>query len=153
MYSQLTTYRVCYADTDQMQYMYYGNYARLYEIGRVEAMRALGFSYKAFEEQGILMPVLDLQAKYLQPARYDELLQIKTTVLEPPTVRIKFKYEVFNEQKVLLNEGFTTLVFVNKLTNKPCKAPADFLSALQKHFVWTSGSKSFIRGGLFRCLF
>ena len=53
MYSQLTTYRVCYADTDQMQYMYYGNYARLYEIGRVEAMRALGFSYKAFEEQGI----------------------------------------------------------------------------------------------------
>lgn len=153
MYSQLTTYRVCYADTDQMQYMYYGNYARLYEIGRVEAMRALGFSYRAFEEQGMLMPVLDMQSKYLHPARYDEWLQIKTTVLELPTVRIKFKYEVFNEQKVLLNEGFTTLVFVNKQSNKPCKAPADFLAALQKHFVWTSGWRSYLSGGLFACLF
>lgn len=134
MYTHLTTYRVCYADTDQMQYMYYGNYARLYEIGRVEAMRALGFSYRAFEEQGIMMPVLDLQSKFMQPARYDELLQIKTTVLELPSVRIKFKYEVINEQKVLLNEGYTTLVFVNKQTNKPCKAPADFLAALQTYF-------------------
>jgi acyl-CoA thioester hydrolase len=134
MYTHPTTYRVCYADTDQMQYMYYGNYARLYEIGRVEAMRALGFSYRAFEEAGIMMPVLDLQSKFLQPARYDELLQIQTTVLELPSVRIKFKYEVFNEQNVLLNEGFTTLVFVNKLTNKPCKAPADFLAALQCFF-------------------
>jgi acyl-CoA thioester hydrolase len=134
MYTHLTTYRVCYADTDQMQYMYYGNYARLYEIGRVEAMRALGFSYRAFEEAGIMMPVLDLQSKFLQPARYDELLHIQTTVLELPSVRIKFKYEVFNEQKMLLNEGFTTLVFVNKLTNKPCKAPADFITALQSFF-------------------
>jgi len=135
MYTHLTTYRVCYADTDQMQYMYYGNYARLYEIGRVEAMRALGFSYHAFEEQGIIMPVLDLQSKYLQPARYDELLQIKTTVLETPSVRIKFKYEVYNEQSILLNEGFTTLVFVNKQSTRPCKAPANFVTALQQYFV------------------
>ncbi len=135
MYTHLTTYRVCYADTDQMQYMYYGNYARLYEIGRVEAMRALGFSYRAFEEQGIMMPVLDLQSKFVQPARYDELLQIKTTVLELPAVRIKFKYEVYNEQKELLNEGYTTLVFVNRQSNKPCKAPADFLATLQNYFV------------------
>lgn len=134
MFVHSTQYRVCYADTDQMQYMYYGNYARLYEIGRVEAMRHLGFSYRNFEENGILMPVMDLQAKYLAPARYDELLSICTTVLELPAARIKFKYELFNEKMELLNEAFTTLVFVNASTNRPMRAPADFVAALAPHF-------------------
>lgn len=135
MFVHSTHYRVCYADTDQMQYMYYGNYARLYEIGRVEAMRHLGFSYKNFEANGILMPVMDLQAKYLAPARYDELLTIRTTVLELPAARIKFKYEVFNEKQELLNEAFTTLVFVNSTSNRPMRAPADFIAALAPHFA------------------
>ncbi len=135
MFVHSTHYRVCYADTDQMQYMYYGNYARLYEIGRVEAMRSLGFSYRIFEENGILMPVLDLQAKYFAPARYDDLLTIRTTVLELPAARIKFKYEVLNELDELLNEAFTTLVFVNAATNRPMRAPADFITALAPHFA------------------
>lgn len=135
MFVHQTTYRVCYADTDQMQYMYYGNYARLYEIGRVEAMRALGFSYRDFEANGIMMPVLDLQARYLAPARYDELLQIRTTVLELPAVRIKFKYEIFNEAGLLLNEAFTTLVFINSASQRPCRAPEHFLAALALSFA------------------
>lgn len=134
MFVHSTHYRVCYADTDQMQYMYYGNYARLYEIGRVEAMRSLGFSYRNFEENGILMPVLDLQAKYLAPARYDELLTIRTTVLEVPAARIKFKYEVFNEHEMLLNEAYTTLVFLSAESNRPMRAPDDFVKALMPHF-------------------
>ncbi|MFN3528469.1 MAG: acyl-CoA thioesterase [Bacteroidia bacterium] len=134
MFVHETSYRVRYADTDQMQYVYYGNYARLYEIGRVEAMRALGYSYRSFEESGIMMPVLDLQAKYLAPARYDELLCIRTTVLEMPGVRIKFKYEVIGEDGTLQNEAFTTLVFVNRQTNKPCKGPDYFLNALAPYF-------------------
>ena len=135
MFVHSTLYRVCYADTDQMQYMYYGNYARLYEIGRVEAMRHLGFSYRTFEENGILMPVMDMQAKYFAPARYDDLLTIRTTVLELPAARIKFKYEVLNERSELLNEAFTTLVFVNATTNRPMRAPADFITALAPHFA------------------
>lgn len=135
MFVHSTPYRVCYADTDQMQYMYYGNYARLYEIGRVEAMRYLGFSYRNFEENGVMMPVMDMQAKYLAPARYDELLSIRTTVLELPAARIKFKYEVFNEKQELLNEAYTTLVFVNASTNRPMRAPADFVAALAPHFA------------------
>ena len=135
MFVHSTLYRVCYADTDQMQYMYYGNYARLYEIGRVEAMRHLGFSYRTFEENGVLMPVMDLQAKYLAPARYDELLTIRTTVLDLPAARIKFKYEVFNAADLLLNEALTTLVFVNASTNRPMRAPADFVQALAPFYA------------------
>lgn len=134
MYQHRCHYRVCYADTDQMQYMYYGNYARLYEIGRVEAMRNLGFSYSDFEANGVIMPVLSLEAKYLAPARYDQLLTIQTTVLSMPEVRIHFKYEVFDEAGKLLNEAFTSLVFINKATDRPCRAPSDFLEALEGFF-------------------
>lgn len=134
MYKHQCQYRVCYADTDQMQYMYYGNYARLYEIGRVEAMRNLGFSYRDFEFNGVIMPVLNLEAKYIAPARYDQLLTIQTTVLALPGVRIHFKYEIFDEEGKLLNEAFTSLVFMNGATQRPCKAPADFLSALEGYF-------------------
>jgi acyl-CoA thioester hydrolase len=134
MYTHQSKYRVCYADTDQMQYMYYGNYARLYEIGRVEAMRSLGFSYRDFEADGIIMPVLDLQARYLAPARYDDELIIQTTVLELPQVRIRFKYEIRSNTGVLLNEATTTLAFIQAVSNKPCRAPAAFIQALKENF-------------------
>lgn len=134
MYQHRCHYRVCYADTDQMQYMYYGNYARLYEIGRVEAMRNLGFSYRDFELSGVMMPVLSLEAKYMAPAHYDQLLTIQTTVLALPGVRIHFKYEVFDKEGKLLHEAFTSLAFINKTSGRPGKAPADFLRALEGYF-------------------
>ncbi len=80
MYTYAIQIRVCYADTDQMGYVYYGNYARYYEIGRVEALRNLGFSYKELEASGIMMPVYEHFSKYLQPARYDDLLTVKVFV-------------------------------------------------------------------------
>jgi acyl-CoA thioester hydrolase len=134
MYQHETEYRVRYGDTDQMQYMYYGRYAYLFEIGRVEAMRALGFSYRSFEEAGIMMPVLDLQCKFIKPAFYDELLRIRTKILEMPAVRIVFLYEVYNEQDMLIHQGSTTLVFVSKNTNRPCAIPAHFAQALSPFF-------------------
>ena len=82
MYQHEYQYRVRYADTDQMGYVYYGNYARLYEIGRVEALRSLGFSYKAMEDSGVMMPVYENTAKYIAPALYDELLTIRTINLK-----------------------------------------------------------------------
>lgn len=134
MYSASTQIRVRYAETDQMSYVYYGNYAMYYEVGRVEAIRQLGFQYKKLEEQGIMMPVLDLQCKFLIPAKYDELLTVKVIIPELPKVKMYFEYEVSNEQGKRVNEGKTTLVFLNMDNNRPCRAPKELLDVLSPHF-------------------
>ncbi|OEK03310.1 thioesterase [Roseivirga sp. 4D4] len=134
MYSASTQIRVRYAETDQMSYVYYGNYAMYYEVGRVEALRQLGFQYKSLEEQGIMMPVHDLQCKYLSPAKYDELLTVKVIIRELPKVRMIFEYEVLNEEGTLVNEGKTTLVFINMETNRPCRAPEALTEVLKPYF-------------------
>ena len=87
MYETEINLRVRYAETDQMGYVYYGNYAMYYEVGRVEAMRKMGFSYKKLEEKGVNMPVLSLQIDYLQPARYDDLLRLQVQIPEMPKAR------------------------------------------------------------------
>ncbi|MCS7004725.1 MAG: acyl-CoA thioesterase [Cytophagales bacterium] len=116
--------RVRYAETDQMGYVYYGNYAIYYEVARVECIRALGCSYKSLEEDGILLPVYEHYSKFIAPARYDEILTIKTRIKEKPTSsRIQFEYEIFNENGKIINIGSTTLVFVNKQTGRPCLVP------------------------------
>ncbi|TAE37122.1 MAG: acyl-CoA thioesterase [Runella slithyformis] len=126
--------RVRYADTDQMGYVYYGNYARFYEIGRVEALRSLGMSYRDLEEEGTMMPVYDNYSRYLLPARYDDLLTIKVTISQLPTVRMVFEYEITNQDGVLLNTGQTTLIFLNRQTNRPTRIPATLLAKLKPHF-------------------
>ena len=73
-------FRVRYGDTDQMGMAYYGNYLRWFEIGRAEMMRSLGMSYRAVEEAGIRLPVLEARCRYLKPARYDDLVAIETGV-------------------------------------------------------------------------
>ena len=86
--------RVRYSDTDQMGYVYYGRYASFYEIARVELFRSLGFSYKKLEEEGIGMPVIDMETKYILPIKYDEQIKINTIIENLPSSRIRFKYEV-----------------------------------------------------------
>ncbi|MBO9636765.1 acyl-CoA thioesterase [Siphonobacter aquaeclarae] len=135
MYTHDTTYRVCYADTDQMGYMYYGNYARLYEIGRVEALRSLGFRYRELEESGIMMPVYEMKTRYLQPAKYDELITVRTMITKLPSVRIAFQFELFNEENTLINTGEVTLVFVNMTSGRPVVAPAGLQDILRPHFA------------------
>lgn len=127
--------RVRYGETDQMGYAYYGVYAQYYEVGRVEAMRELGFSYKDVENRGILMPVIDYTINYKKPAFYDDEITIVTMVKEMPrSARIVFDYECYNAQNELLNTGKVTLVFIDKAKNKPCVAPDWFLNAAQKYF-------------------
>ena len=126
--------RVRYAETDQMGYVYYGNYAAYYEVARTEMLRKTGFSYKELEDMGVMMPVLDMQIKYLQPAKYDSLLTIKVIIKEKPAIRIKFEYEVYNEEGILLNLGSTQLVFVDKTKNRPCKAPEIFMKKMEPYF-------------------
>lgn len=135
MYSSETTVRVRYAETDQMGYVYYGNYATYYEVGRVESLRQLGLTYKSLEAMGIMMPVLENHSRYKAPARYDELLTIRTTIKEMPGVRITFFYEIYNEEKRLVNEGETQLVFMDMKSNRPCKAPEAMRQVLAPFFV------------------
>lgn len=126
--------RVRYGETDQMGYVYYGNYAQYFEMGRVEWLRNLGISYKRMEELGIMLPVLNLNINYLKPAKYDDLLTLKTTLLKKPSVRIEFDFELFNENNVLLTKGFTSLVFIDIAKNKPTRAPDYILEKINPFF-------------------
>ena len=134
MYSHSTKIRVRYGETDQMGYMYYGNYAQYYEVGRVEMLRSLGMDYAAMEASGIMLPVLELSCKFIKPAKYDQEITVKTTVDQVPGIRIHFKYELFNEAEELINIGATTLVFVDMLKNKPCLPPEDFMNRIREWF-------------------
>lgn len=134
MYTHNTQIRIRYGETDRMGYAYYGNYAQYFEVARVELLRSLGMSYKQMEDDGILLPVLDYQVKFLKPVFYDDLLNIKTTIQNLPLARIVFKYEVFNEAKVLTTFGQTTLVFIDKITTKPARPPHELLKNLAQYF-------------------
>lgn len=129
-----TMLRVRYGETDRMGYAYYGVYAQYYEVGRVEALRSLGFSYKEMEDKGILLPVVDFQVHYKRPAFYDDEIRLVTTIKQMPGVRITFDYECYNSNNELLNTGQVTLVFVDKERNKPCPPPAWFMEAFAKKF-------------------
>ena len=126
--------RVRYGETDQMGYVYYGNYAEYFEVGRVEWLRALGVSYKSLEDSGIMLPVLELRTRYLKPAKYDDLLTINTILIKKPLVKIEFDFEVFNQNQELLCTGYTQLVFVDKSKNKPIKAPQSLLDKIATLF-------------------
>ena len=134
MFSTETTVRVRYAETDRMNYVYYGNYASYFEVARVEALRSIGVSYKRIEEEGFLLPVYEYTVKYFKPAFYDDVLLIKTVIPVLPSVRIVFDYEIFNEAAEKISEARTTLVFMSSETNKPCKAPEELLANLRKYF-------------------
>lgn len=118
-----TKVRVRYGEIDQMGFVYYGNYPEYYEVGRTEALRSMGTSYRALEESGILMPVINLSIKYIKPGKYDDLLTIRTIVKEVPKTRMNFVYEIYNEAKELINVGETTLIFLSKERNRPVACP------------------------------
>ncbi len=118
-----TQIRVRYSETDQMRVVYHGNYAQYFEIGRVEWLRNKGISYKWMEENGIMLPVVSLSMNYKKPARYDELLTLKTILKNRTTVKIEFDYELYNESDELLTTGNSILVFVDMKTGKPISPP------------------------------
>ncbi len=127
--------RVRYGETDRMGYLYYGNYAQYYEIGRVEMLRSLGLTYKSMEEEhGILMPVVIMQMRFVRPALYDELLTIRTELRQLPDRFIVFHVEIFNEQRKLVNGGSVKLCFVDAASNRTQPAPAYLLDKLRPYF-------------------
>ncbi|HMN90329.1 MAG TPA: acyl-CoA thioesterase [Saprospiraceae bacterium] len=129
--------RVRYGETDQMGYLYYGNYAQYYEIGRVEMLRSLGLTYRAMElEHGIMMPVMTLDMRFVRPVLYDELLTIRTTLRHLPQQFIRFYVEIFNEKNKLVNGGSVKLCFVQNGQTIP--APSFLLEKLYPYFEKTT---------------
>jgi acyl-CoA thioester hydrolase len=135
MYSHKIKIRVRYGETDKMGYVYYGNYAQYFEMGRVEWLRSLGVSYKRMEDQGIMLPVLNFNIDYLMPAKYDELLTLKTTLLKKPSVRIEFGFELRNEKNKLITKGYTSLVFIDMKKNKPTRIPLDLAEKINEALI------------------
>jgi acyl-CoA thioester hydrolase len=132
-FEQTTTIRVRYGETDQMGYCYYGNYAQYFEVGRVEALRSLGMSYRDLEESGIMLPVSEFNIKYLSPAKYDDELTIITRISSINGARIRFDYEILNKTGTRVSEAYTILVFVKKETMRPTAPPDSFIQLLNPY--------------------
>jgi acyl-CoA thioester hydrolase len=133
MFEHKTKVRTRYSEVDRMGYVYYGNYATYFEVGRVEAMRVLGISYAELEEEGIMMPVIRYEIDYKKPAFYDEVLTIVTRVREVPRSRINFEYETWNAKGEMLNSAMTQLVFVDSNTMRPLRAPQVIVDSANKY--------------------
>lgn len=135
MYSTTIDIRVRYGETDQMGYLYYGNYALYYEVGRTDAIRQLGFTYRELEEKGVIMPVAELQVKYLRPAFYDDVITVKTILKELPTNhKIQFHSELYNHKGELLNVGVTTLAFIDARQKTRMNMPDALREKLAPYF-------------------
>ena len=134
MYTFDTPYRVRYADTDKMGFMYYGHYSKLYEIARVESLRALGIRYRNMEDEGVIMPVVQNNSRYMAPAKYDDLLNIRLFLRQMPEKRVIFEYEIFNEDQKCIHKGETTLVFMDVTRQKVIETPEAVKEALKPYF-------------------
>lgn len=135
MYTSETQIRVRYAETDQMNVVYHGNYAQFFEVGRVESIRQLGLSYKDMEAMGVIMPVIEWTAKFLRPAHYDDLLTVRTTLHElPANHRIEFQQEVFNDQGKLLTTGKVLLYFLKSVSMEKTTMPQYLFDKLAPYF-------------------
>lgn len=136
MFVTETQLRVRYAETDQMNVVYYGNYAQYFEVGRAESIRHLGFTYKDMEAMGVIMPVVEMHCKYLRTAHYDDLLTIKTILKELPTGhKIEFHHEVYNENKKLLTVGRVVLYFVTAGGMQKTAMPIQLYDKLKPFFA------------------
>lgn len=116
--------RVRYSETDQMGYVYYGNYARYYEIGRTELMRSMDIHYRSMEEEGIIMPVISMEVKYLRPATYDDIIEIRTVIKKLTDKMIVFESMIYNEKNELLNRGIVRLCFLDKKSHQRLATPS-----------------------------
>ncbi|HXB32137.1 MAG TPA: thioesterase family protein [Puia sp.] len=135
MFTSETTIRVRYAETDQMNVVYHGNYAQYFEVGRVESIRQLGLSYKDVEASGIVMPVIEWTAKFIRPAHYDDLLTVRTSVKKwPVDYRIEFHQEVFNDRGNLLTTGKVLLYFLKASTLEKTHMPEEMARTLRPFF-------------------
>jgi len=121
------TVRVRYAETDQMGVVYHANYLVWFEVGRVELMRALGVEYKRMEiDDDCQIVVADAHCRYHHPARYDEVLRVRTRIAESKNRVIRFSYELFRDaDEQLLATGETTHIICGR-NGRPKRLPQKY---------------------------
>ena len=129
-----TSFKIRYAETDQMGYAHHGNYAQYFEIGRLELLHELGISYKKMEEEGLILPVYSINTRFIQPAKFDDTVRLRTILKEIPTARITFEYEIYNAENKKISTGETVLVFVDTKKNRPIKIPQTLLNKITDKF-------------------
>ncbi|HEY7751460.1 MAG TPA: thioesterase family protein [Ignavibacteriaceae bacterium] len=130
-----TSVRVRYADTDQMHYAYNGKFFEYFEVGRTEMMRENNLPYKKIEENGFQMPVYETYIKFINPALYDELLEIETKVEKLPVARVHIDHTIRSQDRnIIIAEGYVELVFINKENKKISRAPEFFMKAIKHYF-------------------
>lgn len=129
-----TSFKIRYAETDQMGYAHHGNYAQYFEIGRLELLHELGISYKKMEEEGLILPVYSINTRFIQPAKFDDTVRLRTILKEIPTARITFEYEIYNSENKKISTGETVLVFVDTKKNRPIKIPENLLKKITDKF-------------------
>ena len=136
MYTHTTQVRVRYAETDQMGVVYHGNYAAFCEVGRVESIRALEYSYKQMEADGVIMPIVALNFKFIRPAKYDDLLTIESSITDLPTAHeVQFTQKIYNEGKVLLVIATVRLYFLDAVTMQRVNSPQHLLNKLAPFYA------------------
>ncbi|MBL7751859.1 MAG: acyl-CoA thioesterase [Chitinophagaceae bacterium] len=135
MFTSSTNIRVRYAETDQMGVVYHSNYFPYFESARAEAIRELGFTYADMEKEGVIMPIIDVHARFIRPALYDDLLTIRTTLKELPVHhKIEFHHEVFNEKEELLTTATIILYFMDKKEMRKTTMPEALRKTLEPYF-------------------
>lgn len=124
-------FRIRYGETDQMGVVYHGNYAQYFETGRTEWLRSLGITYKEMENNGVMLPVISLEVTYKKPARYDDLVKVRTRLKAMPKATIEFDYELVSDKNEVLALGNTVLAFIDMERNRPTRCPKYILDKLQ----------------------
>lgn len=112
-----------------MSFVYHGNYVKYFEIGRIAWLKKLGISYKKMEDDGILLPVVDVKIKFRKPALFDDELIIHTKLKQMPSYMIEFEYKISRNNELLTN-GYTKLAFLNAKTNKSIRCPEFILDKI-----------------------
>lgn len=134
IYSKIS-FRVRYAEVDSMKYVYYGNYAQYFELGRVELLREIGLPYSSLEKKGIWLPVSEYSTKYIKAAQYDDLIHVHTYIKKIPEVRIHFDYEIYNDFGDLLTTAHTTLYFFDAERKKIIKCPDFVMKIIKQNWI------------------
>jgi acyl-CoA thioester hydrolase len=131
MLSSTCKIKVRYDEVDKMEYVYHGNYASYYHIGRTELLRKLGISDRELENHNIILPVIKMNSTFIKPVFYDQTITILTSLIEDPRSRMKFSHNIYDQNHDLVNKGFTTIAFVDKITRKPMRVPDTVLHKLE----------------------
>ena len=124
-------FSVRYSETDQMSFVYHGNYVKYFEMGRIAWLKKLGFSYKKMEEDGVLMPVIDIKINFKKPALFDDKLKLVTKLVRTPSYMIEFEFDIIKKENII-SSGYTKLVFLNSVPSKPMRCPNSIIDALNK---------------------